>query len=105
MAPAWKGGDTGEECLEPDQGAIPDTNDKHENLWYNRDFSGYRVSESTLRKKRPLRVVCVGAGPAGITVAAKAGLFLQEVELQIYEKNSDVGGTWLVNRYPGCTCE
>lgn len=23
----------------------------------------------------------------------------------MYEKNHDVGGTWLENRYPGCTCD
>lgn len=24
------------------------------------------------------------------------------VDFQIYEKNANIGGTWLVNRYPGC---
>jgi cation diffusion facilitator CzcD-associated flavoprotein CzcO len=22
----------------------------------------------------------------------------------VYEKNEDIGGTWLENRYPGCAC-
>jgi cation diffusion facilitator CzcD-associated flavoprotein CzcO len=26
---------------------------------------------------------------------------LQNVEHVIYEKNADIGGTWLENRYPG----
>ncbi|KAK4499757.1 hypothetical protein PRZ48_007943 [Zasmidium cellare] len=27
------------------------------------------------------------------------------VEHVIYEKNGDIGGTWLENRYPGCACD
>ncbi|KHN97490.1 monooxygenase [Metarhizium album ARSEF 1941] len=27
------------------------------------------------------------------------------VELQIFEKNADLGGTWYENRYPGCACD
>ncbi|KAM5361410.1 hypothetical protein ACJZ2D_013100 [Fusarium nematophilum] len=57
---------------------------------------------------RKLRVVCVGAGYAGLMVAYK---WKHEyhmdnfVDLTIYEKNSDVGGTWLENRYPGVACD
>lgn len=90
----------------PDPGLIPDTDAPHENEWYNgRDFDGYRITEQPLFTKRHLRVVCVGAGAAGLQVAYKAERLLQNVTLQIYEKNNDVGGTWLENRYPGCTCD
>ena len=27
------------------------------------------------------------------------------VENVIYEKNEDIGGTWLENRYPGAACD
>ncbi|KAJ9499448.1 hypothetical protein H2202_005031 [Exophiala xenobiotica] len=27
------------------------------------------------------------------------------VSFQLYEMNEDLGGTWLVNRYPGCQCD
>ena len=30
---------------------------------------------------------------------------LTNVEHVIYEKNHDIGGTWLENRYPGCACD
>ncbi|KAI1617827.1 cyclohexanone monooxygenase [Exophiala viscosa] len=30
---------------------------------------------------------------------------LENVEHVIYEKNADIGGTWLENRYPGCACD
>lgn len=29
----------------------------------------------------------------------------QDLGFQIYEKHSDVGGTWYENRYPGCVCD
>ena len=90
----------------PDPGMIPDSDAPHENQWYNgRDFDGYRISESTLHTRRHLRIVCVGAGASGLQLAYKAERLLQDVELQIYEKNGDIGGTWLENRYPGCTCD
>lgn len=46
------------------------------------------------------KVVIVGAGMSGILAAIR----LKEAGLDfvIYEKNEDVGGTWLENVYPGC---
>lgn len=89
----------------PDPGLIPPSDAVHENTWYNQDFDGYRVTEEPLFTKRHLRLVCVGAGAAGLQIAYKAERLLENVELQIYEKNADIGGTWLENRYPGCTCD
>ncbi len=30
---------------------------------------------------------------------------LKNVDHVMYEKNADIGGTWLENRYPGCACD
>jgi len=27
------------------------------------------------------------------------------LDLTIYEKNADIGGTWLENKYPGVACD
>jgi NADPH-dependent 2,4-dienoyl-CoA reductase/sulfur reductase-like enzyme len=88
-----------------DPDSIPDSSEPHENSWYNQDFEGYRIKEQPLFQRRPLRLVCVGAGAAGLQIAYKAERLLKDVELKIYEKNADIGGTWLENRYPGCTCD
>ena len=53
---------------------------------------------------RPMRVICIGAGISGIIAAIRFPQKLKNFELQIYEKNNDIGGTWLKNRYPGCAC-
>jgi cation diffusion facilitator CzcD-associated flavoprotein CzcO len=52
---------------------------------------------------RKLRVVCIGAGFSGLTVAYKLKHErpLDYVDLTIYEKNHEVGGTWFENVYPG----
>jgi hypothetical protein len=90
----------------PDRDApIPASDAHHENEWYNQDFNGYRITEQPLHAKRYIRMICVGAGAAGLQIAYKAERLLENVELQIYEKNHDIGGTWLENRYPGCTCD
>jgi cation diffusion facilitator CzcD-associated flavoprotein CzcO len=90
----------------PDRDApIPASDAHHQNEWYNQDFDGYRITEQPLHAKRHIRMVCVGAGAAGLQIAYKAERLLENVELQIYEKNHDIGGTWLENRYPGCTCD
>ncbi|KEF57047.1 uncharacterized protein A1O9_07237 [Exophiala aquamarina CBS 119918] len=50
-------------------------------------------------------VVCIGAGVSGIALAIEMHQKLQNFDLCIFEKNSDIGGTWLENRYPGCACD
>ncbi|KAH8816619.1 hypothetical protein F5884DRAFT_873328 [Xylogone sp. PMI_703] len=67
----------------------------------------YRVLDQWLGKPRPIRVIVVGAGISGI---AAVKIFKERFKdlpatLVLYEKNHDVGGTWLENRYPGCSCD
>ncbi|CAG8122926.1 unnamed protein product [Penicillium olsonii] len=42
---------------------------------------------------------------SGIQFAHDATTSLQNIDLEIYERNPSVGGTWYENRYPGCTCD
>lgn len=65
----------------------------------------YHVDHEPIHKRQKMRLICIGAGIAGIAAAYKYMEQLQDVEFQIYEKNDDVGGTWLENRYPGCACD
>ncbi|OQV02176.1 hypothetical protein CLAIMM_07414 isoform 1 [Cladophialophora immunda] len=80
---------------------------EHENEWYRSVFSsnGYTIQEQPLHTRRPIRMLIIGAGAGGLQVAYKALRQLSDVTFTIYEKNADVGGTWLENRYPGCTCD
>ena len=80
--------------------------------------------------RSPLKLVIAGAGAAGICTSRSSPLatypaaqltfylpglaikilqaqetgVLGPVELVLYERESDYGGTWNVNTYPGCRC-
>jgi len=50
--------------------------------------------------KRDFKVLIVGAGMSGLLAAIR----MQQagIAYTVVEKNADVGGTWMVNAYPGC---
>ncbi|KAK5169773.1 uncharacterized protein LTR77_005751 [Saxophila tyrrhenica] len=67
----------------------------------------YRVLNQYHSKPRKLRVACVGAGASGLCLAYKMNKMLEagSWELTLFEKNSQFGGTWLENTYPGVACD
>ncbi|CAN8099376.1 unnamed protein product [Discula destructiva] len=65
----------------------------------------YTVREQPLGTRKPLRIVCIGAGVSGINLLRTLRINLTDYEAVVYEKNSEVGGTWFENRYPGCKCD
>lgn len=69
------------------------------------DATGYRIREEPYGTKRPIRVVLMGAGASTLNFLKKAEEQMQNLKITVYEKNHDVGGTWLENRYPGCACD
>lgn len=69
------------------------------------DSAGYRIREEPFGARRKLRVVLMGAGASTVNFLKKAEEQMQNLEVTVYEKNHDVGGTWLENRYPGCACD
>ncbi|KAK4501478.1 hypothetical protein PRZ48_007287 [Zasmidium cellare] len=58
---------------------------------------------------RRIRIITVGAGFSGLMMAHKFQHRFPElqefVDHTIFESRADVGGTWLVNTYPGCQCD
>lgn len=58
----------------------------------------YAVTEAPLGTARQLRVIMAGAGASGLNLARHMDLHMLNFELQIYEKNAGVGGTWFENR-------
>ena len=49
---------------------------------------------------RRLRVAVIGAGMSGLLAAYR--LHQTGIDVAVFDKNADVGGTWLQNTYPGC---
>lgn len=67
--------------------------------WKTTNERGYTIKETLSGKRRPLKVICAGAGASGICLAKFIKDDAENVDLVVYEKNSDIGGTWLENRY------
>ncbi|KAF2771169.1 cyclohexanone 1,2-monooxygenase [Teratosphaeria nubilosa] len=50
-------------------------------------------------------VLIIGAGMSGLGTAVQLRRHRLTSRIEIIEKCHDVGGTWLVNTYPGCGCD
>jgi cation diffusion facilitator CzcD-associated flavoprotein CzcO len=60
----------------------------------------YVISDSHLGSRRATRVIVIGFGAAGINLAYVLGRSRphNNVTVQCYDKNPEVGGTWYENR-------
>ena len=60
----------------------------------------YTILEQPIGTRRPIRVVCLGAGYSGLMMGILFSERMKDVnaEFVIYERNDDLGGTWLENR-------
>jgi hypothetical protein len=65
------------------------------------DASGYKIREQPYGTRRKVRVVIMGAGASSLNFFKKAEDEMHNLDITCYEKNNDIGGTWLENRYPG----
>ncbi len=84
---------------------VDDLGDEYADFVYDElQIDGRDPGEIELRsseaERADLPVVVIGCGESGLL----AGIRLQEagIPFTIIEKNTDVGGTWHENRYPGC---
>lgn len=64
----------------------------------------WTVEDRPVDEYRPLRIAIIGSGISGIIASIRLRQRITNLELSVYEKNDDIGGTWLENRYPGCAC-
>jgi cation diffusion facilitator CzcD-associated flavoprotein CzcO len=56
------------------------------------------LHERPIDANRKLKVICLGAGHSGILTAIRFPRRIEDLDLAIYEKNDDIGGTWYENR-------
>lgn len=69
------------------------------------DQYGYRIREQPMGTKKRIKIILMGAGASSLNFFKKAEEEMENLEIVCYEKNTDIGGTWLENRYPGCACD
>ncbi|OTB00442.1 hypothetical protein M426DRAFT_324306 [Hypoxylon sp. CI-4A] len=65
----------------------------------------FQLREGPIDRHRPIKVRVIGAGYSGIYLGVRIPQRLRNVDFTIYEKEESVGGTWWVNKYPGCACD
>ena len=72
----------------------------------NGDASAHRtmIAQRSIDSARPLKVIAIGAGVSGILAAIKFPRRLKNLDLVVYDRNEEIGGTWFLNRYPGIAC-
>jgi hypothetical protein len=73
---------------------------------YAQNPLAYELSKIHFLSSRRLKVIVAGAGASALSFAHEVETgALQNIDLQILEKNSGLGGTWFENQYPGCACD
>jgi cation diffusion facilitator CzcD-associated flavoprotein CzcO len=50
-------------------------------------------------------VAIIGAGESGIAMACRLKEVLGFDQFRVFERQSGIGGTWWINRYPGVACD
>jgi hypothetical protein len=66
--------------------------------------NGYYRNEElggAIHTERSMRVIVIGSGASALCFAYKLQRSFENFSLKLYEKNSDISGTWYENRYPG----
>jgi len=64
-----------------------------------------KLLETAIDSPRPIKIIVIGAGFSGTLAGVVFPRKIENIQLTIYDKNEDVGGTWLENRYPGVGCD
>ncbi|GAA6009379.1 hypothetical protein JCM11491_004299 [Sporobolomyces phaffii] len=73
--------------------------EKHFTTW-----DGYQQT-SAADEKEHYGCIIMGAGLSGMAAAIQMKKKMGFEDVIVYEKSSDVGGTWNLNRYPGAACD
>lgn len=62
------------------------------------------ADNSEIDYARPMKVIVIGARISGILAGVRFPRRIPNLELVIYDKKPEVGGTWYENKYPGVAC-
>lgn len=89
---------------EPVIAATPPVSPSAQKSWT--DNGGYTIPERPLGTRRQIRILVIGFGASAINISRVFGLPPDNnIEVQCYDKNPELGGTWYENTYPGCACD
>lgn len=63
------------------------------------------AEDSSLPQPTYTRFAVIGSGFSGIGFGATLQRWYGIDDVRIFEREADLGGTWYMNRYPGCACD
>ncbi|KAF5484230.1 FAD-binding monooxygenase aflW [Colletotrichum fructicola] len=63
------------------------------------------IEEHPIDEYEPIRAIVVGGGISGIIASILLPAKVPNIDLVVYERNSDIGGVWHTNIYPGVRCD
>ncbi|KAK6369604.1 hypothetical protein LTS17_009510 [Exophiala oligosperma] len=63
------------------------------------------LARRCIDQPRRMKVICIGAGMSGIITGIFFPRQIANLDLVIYDKNPELGGTWYESRYPGVACD
>eukprot|EP01084_Bolivina_argentea_P292838 503546_1 len=70
----------------------------------NKGYTLYQYRKINTSPFQP-KIVIIGAGMSGICAAIRIKQELNYHNFVIIERDDEIGGTWLRNNYPGCSCD
>ncbi|GIZ43150.1 hypothetical protein CKM354_000638800 [Cercospora kikuchii] len=115
---ATSNGDSVVKTAPPSDGEVPKVEKKNppttelknlSNGHHDETFDPFKLASEFAFTSRKIKVITIGAGFSGLLMAHKFQHRFPEmrdiVEHKIFEAHHEVGGTWLVNNYPGVQCD
>lgn len=74
------------------------------NHWTSKTATAAHIDSNEIDYVRPMKVIVIGAGISGILASIRFPRRIPNLDLVVYDKNPEVGGTWYENKYPGVAC-
>ncbi|GME64886.1 Flavin-containing monooxygenase [Neofusicoccum parvum] len=68
-------------------------------------ISDFQIEDRLIDDVRKLKVAIIGTGLSGVIAASLLPAKVPGIQLTLFEKNADLGGTWYENSYPGVRCD
>ncbi|KAJ3553811.1 hypothetical protein NM688_g3421 [Phlebia brevispora] len=71
----------------------------------NEGKPSFELGDFAIDEYKSMKIIAIGAGMSGLLAGIRFRQYVENLDLTIYEKEDNIGGTWYVNKYPGIACD